>query len=95
MESNQRQGDVIKLVYSICDKQSAAFSPPFVAGTHGEAMRSFQELVRDKQSLVGKYPEDYVLYCIGSFNMSKGMVTGHVIEHVAKGIDFIQPVTAG
>ena len=55
-------------VYAIKDVKAGTFNQPFLQPTHGTAERSFQELVRDPQSFVSKYPEDYDLYFLGSFD---------------------------
>lgn len=86
--------DVIQFMFAFCDVKAAAFGPPFLANTKGEAMRTFDHLVNDngKGSMISQYPEDFILYQLGSFNMSKGTVIPNVIEHVAKGIDFVKAV---
>lgn len=52
-------------MYAVKDTKAGVFNTPFFQHTHGSAERSFQELVRDPQSLCSKYPGDYDLYFIG------------------------------
>lgn len=61
-------------IYSIRDIKAGSYSEPFLAKTHGEAERSFTELVRDPKTLVSKYAEDYSLVQIGSFDHNKGQI---------------------
>ena len=64
--------------FTIRDSKGEFYSPPFFQKTHGEAERSFKQLVQDQQSQVSKFPEDYDLYYIGEFddNTGKLIVTG-------------------
>lgn len=60
--------------FSIRDQKSEVFNTPFFQKTHGEAERSFRELVTDQKSMVHKYPEDYDLYFIGTYNDQTGLI---------------------
>lgn len=85
--------DLIEPMFAICDIKSGHFGPPFCAKSVGDATRSFDSLVNGKDrggSLVSQYPEDFILYKIGSYNLTKGLVESHVPEHIAKGIDFVK-----
>lgn len=54
--------------YAIFDEKSSLFNKPFFAVTNGQAMRSFGEMVSDPQSMANKYPEDFKLYFIGTYD---------------------------
>lgn len=85
--------DVWNQVYSIMDCKANFFGPPFLAKTKGEAMRMFDNLVNaGDKNMVSQYPEDFILFSIGDFNLTKGEMVPNVIEHVAKGIDFVKAV---
>lgn len=58
--------------FAIHDIRADVFNPPFFVRTVGEAMRSFTELANDPQSFVSKYPQDYRLVVVGSFNDERG-----------------------
>lgn len=69
--------------YSIYDRKTLAYFPPFYAPTHGGAVRSLADLVQDMNTSVGRHPNDYVLYCVGIFDDSKGaLLAQSPIEHV-------------
>lgn len=59
-------------IYSIYDKKSITFAPPFFVPTLTHALRSFDQLVNDSQSMVNRYPDDFALYDMGSFDDSNG-----------------------
>lgn len=60
------------VVCSIYDKATEAYMRPFFCHTEGEAMREFTSIANDLEHPVGRHPEDYALFRIGSFNDSTG-----------------------
>lgn len=59
--------------FSIYDKKAEAFpQPPFPVEYKGHAVRAFTEMINDKSTDLGKHPEDYQLFYIGSFNKENG-----------------------
>ena len=65
--------------FTIRDSKGEFYSPSFFQKTHGEAERSFKQLVQDRQSQVSKFPEDYDLYYIGEFGEKNKRPHWHVI----------------
>lgn len=63
---------MITKVFSIYDTKSEIFSPPFFMLTNGAAIRAFRELANSSDNDIGKYPGDYRLMCLGSFNNESG-----------------------
>lgn len=61
-------------MYSILDFKSSLWSPPFVCRHNVEATRMFERLMSDKDSVPAKYPSDFSLYQIGSFDEETGEV---------------------
>lgn len=61
-------------IYSIRDLKGSMYNVPFFQPTHGTAERSFNELIRDPQSLVHKYPADYELFHVGTFDDETGRI---------------------
>lgn len=53
---------------SVHDVKADYFSPPFFARSRNEGIRSFADAAKDPQSRVNQYPDDFVLYQIGSFS---------------------------
>lgn len=60
------------LVFSILDNKSHLFGPPFYSRHTGEALRNFTELVNDDRSTVSKYPADFQLVQVASFDDEDG-----------------------
>lgn len=61
------------LMYTVRDKAVGSFLPPFYVRAAGEALRSFTEAVNDVKSNFAKYPDDFTLFCLGSFDDGSGM----------------------
>lgn len=57
-------------VCSVRDRKLDAFLPPFFTRSTGEATRSFQDACQDAQHQFCKHPEDYALFCIGTWTDS-------------------------
>ena len=81
---------MILKAFTIRDSKGEVFNTPFFQKTHGEAERSFKELVNDQQSMVAKYPDDYDLYYIGEYNQDTGVLRPtDTPQHVAKAINVV------
>lgn len=61
-------------LYSVFDKKTLVFSPPFPAPTHGAAQRLIKDTASSDGNQLGKYPDDFALYHIGIFDDSEGYV---------------------
>lgn len=75
-------------VYSIFDRKSLIYNTPWFQPTHGAATRILEDLVNDLSTNVGRHPNDYVLYCIGSYDDQKGLLIPiaplvHVMDAIA------------
>lgn len=57
-------------VFTVYDSKAEAYLQPFYGKSRGEALRSFIEAANDKQSNIGKYPEDFTLFDLGEFDDS-------------------------
>mgnify|MGYP003375826781 CR=1 FL=1 len=74
-------------VYTVRDAKAELFNTPFYQTTHGEAERTFKNLVQDKTSMVGKYPEDYDLYYMGEFDDNTGNIMSlETPQHIVKAV---------
>lgn len=72
-------------VFSVFDRKAVAYLPIFQSPETGMASRSFSDAVTNPESPFNKHPEDYILYEIGCFDDSKGLLEPyseiiHVIE---------------
>lgn len=67
---------MITEVYSIFDVKAASFGVPFYAPRRELAIRNVTAVVRDSSpasGMLSKFPEDFVLYFLGSFDDDKGV----------------------
>lgn len=55
-------------VFSFYDSKAGYFSTPFFFPHPGQAIRTAIDLGSDTSTGPGRYPEDFTLYRIGSFN---------------------------
>jgi len=59
-------------VFAIFDKKALAYMAPFFQPNELVAMRNVGSAVADEESLLGKYPEDYDLYQVGTWDDQSG-----------------------
>lgn len=62
-------------LYSLFDKKAGSYSKPFFVAHIAEAMRSVQMALEDGKSMFAKFPADYALYLMGTFDESTGFLT--------------------
>ncbi len=77
-------------VYSFYDTASGSYMRPFVAQADGEATRVFMDLVSDPEHPIGKHPEDYSIFRLGSFNDQSGDIGPEdPIECLSTGLEMV------
>lgn len=66
-------------MFSIRDTKLSVYRRPFFFQHEIEALRAFIEVIRDGNTEVSRFPEDYDLYHIGDYDEVTGLVTttGH------------------
>lgn len=79
-------------VYSVLDVGTSHYHSPYVARNDVEARRIFESLGSKGDSLLVKYPEDYQLFRIGSFDDSDGALEGQTPRLACKGVDVFPKV---
>lgn len=81
--------------YSIYDRKTLQYHPPFFASTDAGAVRSFSDLCNDTNTQVGAHPNDYVLYLVGDYDDQKGeLIPCAPLFHVADGQALVRVTTA-
>lgn len=79
-------------IYSIRDSKGEIYNPPFFNKTHGEAERNFRDLANDKQTTVGRHPEDYDLYYLGEYDDQTGKLASvDTPQHIVKAVNLVKP----
>ncbi|AXH75124.1 MAG: nonstructural protein [Microviridae sp.] len=66
---------MILKAFGVFDIKAEVFGPPFFMSTNGEAVRAFKDLANNRDSTVGRHPEDYRLMRLGTFDSEKGAFT--------------------
>lgn len=62
-------------LYSVHDTKANYYNPPYVSPNSMTAARDFQLRCREPDSVFAKFPEDYQLEEIGTFNFETGEIT--------------------
>lgn len=76
-------------IYTIFDMATATYSKPFFAQADGEAIRNFSDFAQDKDSFVGKHPEDYTLYRIGTYDDQKATLHPEELQKMATALELV------
>ncbi|WNK13720.1 MAG: nonstructural protein [Microvirus sp.] len=65
----------MKSCFTVYDTKSAIFANPFVSQNKMTALRDFQQAANDPQSQISNYPEDFILFEIGTFDENTGSIS--------------------
>lgn len=68
---------MIHVMFSVYDSKGECYQPPQAYPTAGMAIRSFAAGANDKQSAFGRWPEDFTLFEVGTYDD----LTGKMIPH--------------
>jgi len=79
-------------MYSVYDSKAKAYALPWFADNHEVAIRAFSTKINRKDNELSMHPEDYTLFCVGSFDTQTAELTplvpndtlGKAIEYVSK-----------
>lgn len=66
---------VKQFLYAVHDIKAGNYYPPLVAANAMVAARDFQTRVREENSLLNKFPEDFDLVEVGVWDMETGIIT--------------------
>lgn len=79
------------IVVAVKDRAMDAFMRPFCVQHRNAAVRSFIDEVNRADSEMAKHPDDYDLYCVGSFKEDSGVLAGAVeLELLIRGKDCVR-----
>lgn len=75
-------------IYSIRDAKGNVFFTPKYFRNEDEARRYIHQLVNtpNEQNLINRYPEDYDLFYLGTYNEESGRINGIVPTHIVKAL---------
>lgn len=78
-------------VFSIFDEKAKCFGPLWPMKHNGEALREFSDITADKNGRIGKHPEDFKLYSLGTYDDNSGALSPVAQpEFIAHATDFIE-----
>lgn len=64
-----------KEIYSVFDKKLKTFDSPFAFDNSIMCRRFFEQLALSSEHLLGQYPNDFSIYCLGSYDTEVGLFT--------------------
>lgn len=76
------------LTFSVFDSKCVAYMAPFFMNSRGQALRAFQDLSDDPQSMIFKHPADFTLFETGTYDDQTGIVTPISHVNLGKAIEF-------
>lgn len=68
--------------YSIYDSKVGQYGLPFFSHHHALALRIVVEAANDDNTNLSKYPNDYVLFCIGTYDDTNGVLQPNPPENL-------------
>jgi hypothetical protein len=71
-------------MYSIYDRKTNVYHPPFLQQTDASAERAFR-IILNKDSLMSTYPDDYDCVKVGTFNDDSGKVENNENSFICNG----------
>lgn len=80
----------MKSCFTVYDTKSCIFGNPFTSQNKMTALRDFQAAAADPQSQISKYPEDFILFEIGTFDEDKGVLNSALPINLGSADQFTQ-----
>lgn len=77
----------LRNMYAIYDEKAESYNTPFPLATDGLAKRSFEDACKDVRTDLYKYPGDFTLYCVATWDDCKGRFENVIpIRFIAKNL---------
>jgi len=80
-------------IYTVKDSCAGFYQRPFTAQSDGAAMREFADIAKDREHPIGKHPEHYSLWRLGTFNDVNGEIAVELKECLAHAHDLLTSET--
>jgi hypothetical protein len=82
-------------MFSVYDQKARAFCTPFFCPNEHVALRAFTSSANDQTTEIGRYPTDFSLFALGSFDDATGAFDiKSEPQHIALALTVVQPVEA-
>lgn len=62
------------IIFSVYDKKAEYFLQPMFARNAAQMLRDLSDVVANRDSLLGKHPEDYAVYQLAQFDEISGAI---------------------
>ncbi len=79
---------MIAEMFTVFDMAAQQYLEPFMQPTIEAAIRVFRQACENPEHQFGKFPEDYVMYKVGTFDGSTGEVVGCEMTKVAMAVSY-------
>ena len=76
--------------YCVYDECTETYGVPFFMVNDKTAERAFFQLVNDPQSTVFRSPQDFSLYCIGTYHDNAGLLTAETHKLIGRAPSYVQ-----
>lgn len=74
-------------MFTVYDSKADAYLNPFTMRTTGEAIRGFMTTLNDETTEMAKYPADFTLFEIATFDYKTGTITtDHKMTNLGNGL---------
>lgn len=81
---------IVKL-FAVKDNASGVYDGPVPAQTEGIAMRNFTDMCNNPDTAIAKHPEDFSLWCVGTWNDATGEIISGQPECLARATSILSP----
>ncbi len=80
---------MLHLVFTVHDSCSGVYDRPFIGRSEGDAIRSFGDIAMDAEHPIGKHPEHFSLFRLGTYDDNSGKLEPCAPIHVIGAIDCV------
>jgi len=79
-------------MYTIYDEGAKAYATPFFLHNDAVALRAFADNINgDGNSNLSKHPDQFTLFCVGTFDDSNGLITAVPPRTLGNGLQYMTP----
>jgi len=77
-------------LYSVRDEKANCSYEPQIFKTQVDAIRFFDQAIQNRNTMINKYPDDFTLYKIGSFDERTGIIVDVKVEKIVTAPELIR-----
>lgn len=76
-------------LFRIFDIKAEAYMPPFNSESTGAALRTFGELANNPEHIIGRHPEDFILFEVGFHEIDTPEITASNPKSLTNALDLV------